>query len=223
MIDRLLEVAEVPGGGEVVDVGAGTGLFAELLAARGHRVWALEPNAAMRAGAKKRDAITWSDGSFEDTQLEDRCADWIVAAQAFHWADPTRALAEMDRIRKPGRWFTVLWNNRHVEASPLLAYARERILAMVPDFDEGYRDRNWASVLTSTGHFTEVREHEVIHEVSMTPVRFCDLWRSHNLLNAAAGPAGIEALLADLQRYMHECGLDESFGVPYRCRAYSAR
>lgn len=56
----------------------------------------------------------------------------------------------------------------------------------------------------------------------MTPERYCDLWRSHNLLNAAAGPSGIEALLADIETYLREHNLQGSFEVPYRCRAFSA-
>ncbi len=39
---------------------------------------------------------------------------WAVAAQAFHWADPPRALPEIRRILQPNRYVTVLWNNRDV-------------------------------------------------------------------------------------------------------------
>ncbi len=62
---------------------------------------------------------------------------------------------------------------------------------LVPGFDEGYRARDWTSVLTSTGDFLDSVEISVRHVVLMEAERYLNLWRSHNLLNAAAGPEGM--------------------------------
>ena len=47
----------------VADLGAGTGISSRLLAARGARVIALEPNAAMRDHAEAAANVTWSAGT----------------------------------------------------------------------------------------------------------------------------------------------------------------
>ena len=218
MVDLLAAHVRVAAEDPVADVGAGTGLFTRLLAARKLRVTAIEPNAAMRENAGPTPGVSWLPGTFEATGLDAGSQRWAVAAQAFHWADPERALPEMHRILAPRRYLTLLWNDRDVAASRVLARTRELIEAMVPGFDEGYRSRDWAAVLTSGGWFGDVATHEVAHEVPMSRERYLDLWRSHNVLATRAGAAGVARLVATL-----EGELPESFAVPYRCRAWTAR
>src|SRR5947207_1707846 len=40
------------------------------------------------------------------------CADLVLAAQAFHWFEPSVALTEFRRILKPGGWVALLWYER---------------------------------------------------------------------------------------------------------------
>ena len=115
IVDRVVAAAGVRPGDAVADLGAGTGLFTALLAARGLRVTAVEPNAAMRARAPVIAGVDWVDGSFEAAGLPAASQRWVVAAQAFHWADPQRALPELHRVLGARGAFTVLWNDRDVE------------------------------------------------------------------------------------------------------------
>lgn len=223
MVDRLLARVSVGEGDRVVEIGAGTGLFTERLAARGLGVDALEPNAAMRTAAPRLDGVAWTDGTFEKSGCPDGYTPWCVAAQAFHWAEPSLALPELSRICRRGGHLTVLWNNRDVERSPLLGFTRARVQAMVPGFDEGYRARDWAAVLACDGHFGEVAIDEVRHEVPMSLARFCDLWRSHNLLNAAARPGEIDGLVGAITAWWEANVETEVVGVPYLCRAFTAK
>lgn len=96
----------------VADVGAGTGISARLLARCGAAVWAVEPNAAMRAAAEPDPSVTWIDGTAEATALEPRSVDVVVAAQAFHWFRPEPALREFSRILAPGGHVALVWNLR---------------------------------------------------------------------------------------------------------------
>ncbi len=220
LIDRLIEHVGCAPGDTVADVGAGTGIFTELLAERGFRVSSVEPNAAMRAEARPRDGVEWFDGSFETTGLGDASQAWVVAAQAFHWADPALALPEVCRVLVAGGPFTVLWNNRDVAASKVLTATRDAVERLVPGFDEGYRARDWAGVLTSSGDFNNPVEISVPHVVVMEAERYLNLWRSHNLLNAAAGPEGMARLLPEIERIVAGARRVE---VPYLCRSWTAR
>jgi ubiquinone/menaquinone biosynthesis C-methylase UbiE len=225
LADELIRHAGVRPGDAVADLAAGTGIFTRLLSGRGLRITAVDPNDAMRAQAPTLPNVTWEKGTFEESGLPDGAQHWVVAAQAFHWADPARALPEMHRVLRPDRCFTVLWNNRQTQASPLLTWTLETIVRHVPEFHDDYRggyDKDWGMVLTATGDFTGAVVHEANHVVSMTCQRYLDLWRSHNRLNTTAGPERMAALLGDIEDYLTQEGMPE-VEVPYRCKAWSVR
>ncbi len=94
------------------DVGAGTGISARLVAERGVRVIAIEPNAEMRAAAGAHPDIEWRDGTAERTGLEDESLDLLLCAQAFHWFDAPKALREFARVLRPGGRLALVWNRR---------------------------------------------------------------------------------------------------------------
>ena len=220
MVELLLDLAGVGPGDAVADLGAGTGIFTALLARRGLEVSAVEPNAAMRARAEVLEGVDWLDGTFEETGLASGSQAWVVAAQSFHWADPERALPELHRVLAAGGRFTILWNNRDVARSPVLTWTRELVEEAVPDFDEGYRDRDWWRVLTSTGHFVDPFALEVPHVVAMDAGRYLDLWGSHNRLSAAAGPRLMKRLLGEIEKRLDET---ERVEVPYLCRVWTVK
>ena len=222
LLDALIAHVGVSPGDAVADLGAGTGLLTEQLAARGFQVTAVEPNEAMRRQAKPLAGVRWVDGTFESSGLAAGSQSWATAGQAFHWADPPRALPEVKRFLKPGGFFTVLWNNREHDRHPVLAWTREAILRHVPGFDDNYRDDEWGSVLTSTGDFGDVAYHETRHVVSMDVERYLNLWRSHNRLKALAGAERLAAFLQELTQYLAAAG-DEPIEVSYLCRAWTAR
>jgi SAM-dependent methyltransferase len=221
LLDVLIEDAGVGPGNRVADFGAGTGIFTRLLVDRGFCVAAIEPNREMQSQSDVPEA-TWTSGTFEASGLETASQDWAVAAQAFHWADPKRALPEIRRILGPGRLLTVLWNNRLNRESETLAWTETAIERHVPDFAEVYREKSWQGVLESTGDFVFTKHRMVRHVVPMSKQRYLDLWRSHNRLNTLAGPETFHVLLAEIEWYLDEQNVSE-VDVPYRCDAWSAR
>jgi len=105
----------------VVDLGAGTGLGARVIAAMGHEVLAVEPSAGMR------DALTTSLGTLpervaarisilaggaEDIPVETGSVDAVTAFQAWHWFDEATAAAECARLLRPGGWLSMGWHHR---------------------------------------------------------------------------------------------------------------
>ncbi len=116
----LLErVAELAGSGAAVaDIGSGTGIFSSELLQRGLRVYAVEPNAEMRAAAEKTlqgaDDFTSVDGSAESTGLAPNSIDLITAAQAFHWFNNAATRAEFERILRQGGRIALIWNRRRL-------------------------------------------------------------------------------------------------------------
>ena len=112
VVDCILEGLSDPSGLKVADLGAGTGLSSQLFAQRGATVFAIEPNASMRAKGASIAGVTWCDGTAEHTGLDDRSVDVVVAFQAFHWFDYGAALGEMIRVLHPGGRAAVLFYER---------------------------------------------------------------------------------------------------------------
>ena len=67
------------------------------------------------------------DGTSDATTLPDGSVDLIAAAQAFHWFDGPAALAEIERVLRPGGALALVWNRRPVESSALWAAISELI------------------------------------------------------------------------------------------------
>jgi SAM-dependent methyltransferase len=67
------------------------------------------------------------DGTAEAMPLADDSADAVTVGQAFHWFDGPKALAEIERVLRPGGALALAWNRRPVESSELHAKISEII------------------------------------------------------------------------------------------------
>ncbi|MBC7880054.1 MAG: methyltransferase domain-containing protein [Anaerolineae bacterium] len=100
------------GGAVAADIGAGTGISARLLADRGLRVIAIEPNTAMAEAALPHPNVHYQAATAEQTGLETASIDLVGCFQAFHWFEPEVSLVEFHRILKPQGRLVLVWNDR---------------------------------------------------------------------------------------------------------------
>jgi len=128
-IDALLRGLGAPETLHAVDVGAGTGISSRLLAERGVRVTAVEPNREMREAAAGDSRVTFVDGTAETLPVPDGAADLVLAAQAFHWFRAAPAVREMARALKAGGRLALMWNRRSVQDAFTAGY-RDALLAI---------------------------------------------------------------------------------------------
>jgi len=120
-IAHLVDVLHLGPGRRVLDLAAGTGKMTRLLAPSGVDLVAVEPVPGMRAAF--HDAVPGVeilDGAAEAIPLPDASVDAVVVAQAFHWFDGEKALAEIDRVLRPGGGVALVWNRRD-ESVPWVA------------------------------------------------------------------------------------------------------
>lgn len=138
LFDYLRHRCDLRPGQAAADVGAGTGIFSRLLLEQGLRVWAVEPNAGMRAAAEaelaaySRCAVV--PGEAEATGLDTASLDHVMAAQAFHWFDRSRVQREFARILRPGGWTVLVWNERRVDTSPFLVDYEDLLRSLGTDY-----------------------------------------------------------------------------------------
>src|SRR3569833_1060486 len=116
----LEEECHLNPGAVIADVGAGTGIFTRLLLKKGYRVYAVEPNDAMRGEADRQlshfPGYHSMIGTSDRTGIATQSMDMIVCAQAFHWFNTAETKTEFQRILKPGGKVALIWNNRAIEA-----------------------------------------------------------------------------------------------------------
>ena len=213
---------------DVVDVGAGTGIWSRMVFDAGVKsVTAVEPNDDMRVNGiadTQKTSIRWMAGSAEETGLSDGSADWLSMASSFHWADFDKAIQEFHRVLRPGGRFTALWNPRVIEVNPLLVEIEAHLDTLCPNvrrvssgrsgITETLTEQLWASP-----HFDDVVYLESNHVIKMTADRYLGAWRSVNDLRVQLGPDKFGSFLDFVEKRISGLKIIEA---TYMTRAWSA-
>jgi SAM-dependent methyltransferase len=202
-IDALCRLA-APNPAEVCDVGAGAGHLTRMLASRGHRVTAIEPNPAMSALGRSRTAglpdLRWVEAVAEASGQDHARFDLVTFGSSFNVCDRPRALAEAARILRRGGWLALVWNHRRLD-DPLQARIEAFIRSSVPSYSHGVRREDQAPVIAANKSFATPIKLAVDFVCHQSVDDCVEAWASHATLARAAGErfgealAGIAALL----------------------------
>lgn len=111
-IDAILSGLGPPPDLVAADLGAGTGISARLLGARGVRVVAIEPSSGMRRAAAHHPNVTWLASRAEATALKSRSLNLVLSAQSFHWFRAEATLVECARVLERNGRLAIMWNRR---------------------------------------------------------------------------------------------------------------
>lgn len=133
------------------DAGCGNGQLSVLLAAHFERVHAQEPSQAQLDSAEPHARVEYVRAPAETSGLPDGSVDLAVAAQAAHWFDWPRYIAEVARVTRPGGLVALVsygimlmdgaagelvTRYYHDDAGPYWPKGREHV-------ENGYRDLVW--------------------------------------------------------------------------------
>ena len=166
----------------VLDVGAGTGIFTQILLKFFSSVAALEPNGNMRNEFHRLlPEIRCFDASGEDTRLPDSSVDLITVAQAFHWLDEDLFKKEAMRILRPGGRVAIVWNT--VQKSDFTIARDDICRQYCPRFSKGYagkRSPAEGDKFLRYSYFTEVEKVEFDNPFSMDKTAFMGNMRSRS-------------------------------------------
>jgi SAM-dependent methyltransferase len=198
-------------GRTVLDLGAGTGKLTRLFASSGATIVAVEPVSAMREALRRAaPGVAAVGATAEALPFAPGAADAAAAAQAFHWFDGRRALAELARVLPAGAPLALVWNVRD---------EREPWVRAITDLIEPYRgttpshrSMRWQASFDDTPLWStpERTSFPYVHETS----REATVDRVMSISFIAALPDGPRDLVADQVRGILPPGDEVAF--PYR-------
>jgi SAM-dependent methyltransferase len=205
----------------VLDLGAGTGKLTRQLVERGLEVVAVEPLAEMRAElARAMPGVQILEGIGEAIPLPDGSVDAVLAAQAWHWVDPPRAVPEVARVLRPGGTLGLVWNTRD-ERVPWVA----ALTALLADAGEAGPDTgpmDWPTVGTPFGKI-ELLSVEWSHDLPGDAVLDLVASRSYVILLPEKARIALLARVRELITTQLSAGNQHQVTVPYVTYAFRAR
>jgi SAM-dependent methyltransferase len=140
VVKTLAAEAGLSSASVVADVGSGPGMSSAPFLEFGATVYGVEPNESMRQAAEERfqDIKNFHSvaGTAEATTLPDASVDFVVAGQAFHWFDSSRARREFARILRPSGYLVILWNSWNADATPFLRAYEDLLLRFGTDYKQ---------------------------------------------------------------------------------------
>jgi SAM-dependent methyltransferase len=198
-IDWLAARLELQPGRVVLDLAAGTGKLTRQLLGTGADIVAVEPLDEMRAHLEvvvpEARALA---GRAEVIPLENGSVDAVTVAQAFHWFDAQRSLAEIHRVLRPGGGLALVWNSRDL-ADPLQSAVEAIIRPIRVRAESGPRPDPHADIDRS-GLFSPVEERRFPHEQRLPREAVLDRVASMSFVAAAPNEerAGLLTRVGDL-------------------------
>lgn len=116
LYDDIRDVAGLPDGGDILEIGCGTGQATLPFAQRGYHICCVELGADLAAIARRKLApypqAEVRLGAFETVPLAEASFDLIISATAFHWVDPA-SYPKLAHVLRPGGSVALFWN-KHI-------------------------------------------------------------------------------------------------------------
>jgi SAM-dependent methyltransferase len=144
LYDDIRALSGVPDGGDILEIGCGTGQATLPLAQRGYHITCVELGAELAALARRNLAaypnVEVRVGAFETEPLPETAFDLVISATAFHWVAP-ESYPKLARVLRPQGAIALFWN-KHI-ASAVDGGFFDRIQTLyqqhAPEFTEDWK------------------------------------------------------------------------------------
>jgi SAM-dependent methyltransferase len=208
----------------VLELGAGTGKLSRLLAPQAGRYVAIEPVPAMREQFRGTlPDVPLLAGLAEMIPLRRAAVDAVVAAQAFHWFDGPRAMAEMHRVLRPGGTVGLLWNVR--DETVHWVHQATEVLDRYDARGPRYRSGAWRTAWDRTPGFAPLEKQSFPFVQHLDREAALDRFTSVSFiagLDDERYAQALEALRGLLDSHPQTAGRPE-IDLPYQSEIYTSR
>ena len=205
----------------VVELGAGTGKLTDRLLELGHDVLATDPLDEMLQHLRLRHPdLRVATAPAEAVPVATRTVDTVVAAQAFHWFDVDKALAEAARMLKTEGRIALCWNVRD-ERIPWVRRLGA-IIGTSTGRDGNSSEMDPTDVLVASRHFGYVETATFKHRQPLRRQDLRDLVLSRSNV-AVLDHAGQQRVLREVDALFDEYDRGpDGLLLPYLTRCYRA-
>lgn len=223
-IEKMFMTAGVRKGDIACDVGAGAAHLTLKLAEYGLKVYAVEPNDAMRNNGIRRTKhyknVQWFDGVGEHTGMGENKFDIVTFGSSFNVCNRQEALLESKRILKPEGWFACMWNHRDLN-DPLQKEIETVLKQEIEGYSYGTRREDQTDEINKSDLFQEVVyiEGTVLHDVLAED--FIEGWKSHGTVYRQSKEKF--DLINDRIRKVVEDRGEKYIQIPYTTRIWMAQ
>lgn len=215
IVDFLTDELDLSPNHTAIDVGAGTGKFTRLIAPLA-KVIAVEPLSNMRAHLRSISHLRFIDGTADHLPLPSNCADFIFAAQAFHWFASEDVLSEFHRVLKPNGRLVLVWNVRDDRAA--WSAAITELLAQYETGTPRYHSQQWKQPLQNSDLFGPLELKVLPHILRGNVETVVD--RVQSISFVASMPAVDQKPIIDSVRKILAPMGDSEFEIPYQTHIY---
>ncbi|HEX4003755.1 MAG TPA: methyltransferase domain-containing protein [Candidatus Acidoferrales bacterium] len=223
IIPLLEERCALTRGSAIADIGAGTGMLAELFLENGNRVLAVEPNPDMRAACEellpRYPLLTCIDGTAEETRLPEHSVDFVAIGRALHWFDQEKCRPEFIRILSAGGWVVLASQGPHMRSEPVILEFQTIIKEHGLDYARMEHRYDLDSAARRLFAGCEFHEAEFGSPEEMSYEELEGFMLSLSVIPQPGNP-GFAAMRRALQEYFarHESG--GKIGIPMTCKIH---
>ncbi len=179
----LTEELGIAPGKSLLDLGAGTGKFTQLIVSSGAEILAIEPVEGMRKKfSELLPQIKIIEGSAEKIPRPDHSVDAVVVAQAFHWFDGEKALPELYRVLKTAGKLGLIWNARDESVDWV-----SKLTDIIDPHEKGaprYKYGVWKKAFKKTSLFSSLSEKNFKYVQKGSPDMIVDRVASISFISA---------------------------------------
>ena len=183
LVDDIINMANLPSSGKILDIGPGTGKGTILFAQKGHPIHCIEPGENLIAIAKKHLSIypkvTFDTMKFEDWELQANTFDLAISAQAFHWVNREIGFNKVARALKERGHIAFFWNFTPPSDAPIFKVLEEAYQKYVPSTSTTpsissliEKRKNW---ILNSNHFTDLVIKEYPWSIELSGEQYLNL------------------------------------------------
>lgn len=188
MVEDVLQWSKLQADERILEIGCGTGKATRLFAPYEYPMTCIDPAVGMLDVARRTcaqyPAVEFIESKFEEWPTPGDYFNLVYSAQAFHWIEPVRGLAQVARTLKNGGTFSLFW---HVPDRPDTALrealddAYRRIAPKLGSPAVGVKNTSlWPDVVRDSGHFTEVETSQYEWHIDYDADTWVRLLQTHS-------------------------------------------
>lgn len=216
LIEDAIALSGISPGGQILEIGCGSGQATLPFARRGYSLLALEPGqnlAALAAGhCRLYPRVQIEPLSFEDWPLQPGRFDLVISASAFDWIPPETAYPKAAAALKQGGSLALFWNDHLGGDTPFFRAVKEVHRARAPQLAASAEPRpldvrvaDRAQQIASSRLFGPVVVRRYPWSTAYTPREYVGLLSTYSIVQAL--PAATRRnLLQGIWQLAEECG-----------------